>query len=330
MPVIALVGPFNSVIKRQIKANLPDGFQLIHIPTREDYSKLAEADYIIIRTLQLTGEDLNGADRLKLIHKWGAGYDNIDVTTISPRNIPVAICVGGNAVPVAEMAVLHMLAVYRNLIPQDRLLRKNQWAKDIYSSRSYTLRGKTIGLLGAGNIGRKVAHLVQGFGAVTQYYDSFRLSEKTEQELNLSYVPYEDLLKTSDIISIHIPLTKETKNLVDRTALAKMKPSAILINTSRGGIVDEAALAEALQEGRLLGAGLDAFTDEPPGEDYPFFGMDNVVLTPHAGGNTADNAATMIELCMKNITAMEAGRPLLARSIVNNKLLKNPIEMEEI
>lgn len=330
MPVISLVGPFNPVIKGQIEASIPQGFQLIHIPMQEEYAKLKESDYIIIRTLRLSGEHLIGADHLKLIHKWGAGYDNIDVDSISPFNIPVAVCVGGNSVPVAEMAVLHMLAVYRNLIPLDRLLRKNQWAKDIYSGRAYTLRGKTVGLLGAGNIGRKVAKLVQSFGAVVQYYDLFRLPEKAEQELNLRYVPFKELLKTSDIISIHVPLTKDTENLMDRTALSQMKPTAILVNTSRGGIVDEKALAEALREGRLLGAGLDAFADEPPGEDCPFFGLDNVVLTPHAGGNTADNAATMIDLCLKNIMAMQNGRPLLARSVVNNSLLKTPIEMEEI
>lgn len=330
MPVISLVGPFNPVIKGQIEASIPQGFQLIHIPTQEEYAKLKESDYIIIRTLRLSGEDLIGADHLKLIHKWGAGYDNIDVDSISPFNIPVAVCVGGNSVPVAEMAVLHMLAVYRNLIPLDRMLRKNQWAKDIYSGRAYTLREKTVGLLGAGNIGRKVAKLVQSFGAVVQYYDLFRLPEKAEQELNLRYVPFKELLKTSDIISIHVPLTKDTENLMDRTALSQMKPTAILVNTSRGGIVDEKALAEALREGRLLGAGLDAFADEPPGEDCPFFGLDNVVLTPHAGGNTADNAATMIDLCLKNIMAMQNGRPLLARSVVNNSLLKTPIEMEEI
>lgn len=329
MKTIALVGPFSPKARAQIEEKLPGGFVLLNVPTTADYALLEAADYIIIRTVKLTGNDLKRAGRLRLIQKWGAGYDNIDVKSISPLDIPVAICAGINAQPVAEMTVLHMLAVLRNLTALDSSLKKNIWAKDIYSARSYLLQDKTVGLIGLGNIGKKVAAIVGAFGASVQYCDIYRASESAERDLNLTFLPLDDLLRSSDVVSIHVPLTDDTRNLLDYEKLCLMKPTAIVVNTARGGIVNETDLARALMEKRILGAGLDVFVQEPPGLDHPLLALENVVLTPHAGGNTADNNAKMIARCLGNIEKVANGEAVLRRDIVNLDALSTKIEVEE-
>ena len=329
MKTIALVGPYTQDVRKAMDEMAPDGFSLIDLPTPDDYSKLEEADYVIIRTIKLSGGDLAKAKKLKLIHKWGVGYEMIDLEGVSALGIPVAVCYGMNATPVAEMALLHILALYRNLIVINNLLKNNVWAKDEYSGKAYTISGKTVGLIGAGSIGRKVAAMVQAFGASVQYYDLYRLPPEKELQAGLTYVQLERLLATSDIVSLHVPLTEQTQNLIDEKALSLMKPTAILVNTSRGAIVDEQALARALRNKTIMGAGLDVFSQEPPGENCPFYGMENVVITPHTGGNTADNAVNMLRFCYDNIVAFDRGNKLSRNVIVNNHLLKNKLELED-
>lgn len=329
MKKIALVGPYHAQTRETLYRMLPAGYEMYDVPTSEDYSKLSEADYIIIRTIRLEGDDLSAANRLRFIQKWGAGYDSLDIAGISARDIPVATCVGINSQPVAELAVLHMLAVYRHLLTANSRLKENVWAKDEFASTSYLINGKTVGLVGFGNIGRRVTKIVQGFGATVQYYDMFRIPEAQEQALGITYRPLDALLSTSDIVSLHVPLTEQTINLIDKTRLAMMKPTAILVNTARGGIVNETDLAQALRSGKLLGAGLDAFAAEPPGVDCPFYNMENAVITPHIGGNTADNDVNMIARCFENITKFEGGLPLGRRDVVNAQMLRTKIRLED-
>lgn len=328
MKTIALTGPYNANTRETLHQNVPQGFRMIDVPTRDDYHLLKDADYIIIRTIRIEGSDLKDAPGIRLVHKWGVGYDNIDVPGVSALDIPIAICTGINSPPVAEMAVLHMLALYRNLIMLNTKLRNNIWAKDEYSSRAYMLGGKTVGIVGFGSIGGHVARIVQGFGAQVQYFDTNRKGEERERLLGVTYRPFEELLATSDIVSLHLPLMDATRNMIDAKALAAMKPSAILINTARGCIVDEAALVDALRNGTIAGAGLDAFAHEPPGENCPFYGMDNVVMTPHTGGNTADNDINMIRRLMDNIAKLDGGGCLGVRDVVNNHLLATKLKLE--
>ena len=326
MKKIALVGPYNTNTRKVLHETVPDGFEIYDVPTAEDFGKLADADYIIIRTIKMNGQDIAPAKNLKAIQKWGAGFDNLDIPSISKRNIPVMVCNGVNSEPVAELAVLHMLAVLRNLIPLNRKLKENQWCKDEYASKSYLLSGKTVGLVGLGNIGRKVARIVQGFEASVQYYDVFRISPEEEEKLGIKYVPFEELLKTSDIVSIHVPLMDSTRDMIKKEQMETMKKNAIIINTSRGGIVNEADLVEALENHTIMGAGLDAFVHEPPGVDCPFYKMDNVVVTPHSGGNTADNDLNMIKRCFENIVAIDEGKAIRRRDWVNSKNIDKKIE----
>lgn len=314
---IALTGPFSPAVRTEIERMLFPDMQLINVPDSAHYSLLHDVDYIIIRTVKLCAADIGRNRRLRLVQKWGAGYDNINVDSFRAIDVPVAVCAGINAQPVAEMAVLLMLAVYRNLAALNAQLKKNIWAKDAYAARSYLLHQKKVGLVGMGNIGRKVTKIVQGFGAKVQYYDLFRADEQTERNLQVTYLPLDALLQSSDIISLHVPLTAQTENLLDYQKLCLMKPQAILVNTARGGIVNEQDLALVLAEQRILGAGLDAFCSEPPGEDCPFIKMENVVMTPHAGGNTADNNTNMARRCIDNIQKIQQNEPLSGRDVVS-------------
>lgn len=329
MKNIALVGKYNDQTKKKLYQNLPEGFQLLEVPTVEEYPKLVDADYMIIRTLKLGKSDLERTHRLKFIQKWGAGFDNLDIPGISELEIPAASCVGVNSEAVAEIAVLHMLAICRNLLAVNAKLKKNEWAKDQYVGRSYMLQNKLIGIVGMGNIGRKVARIVQGFGARVQYYDPIRLTPEQEKEWKVSHVTMETLLKTSDIVTLHLPATKETENMMGAEEFALMKEGSIFINTARGSLVDVDALADALRSGHLLGAGLDAFKQEPPGADFPLMEMENVVMTPHSGGNTADNDLDMIKRCYGNITRVDQGLPISRRDVINNHLLQNKVPVEE-
>jgi phosphoglycerate dehydrogenase-like enzyme len=258
-----------------------------------------------------------------LIQKWGAGFDKIDIQAAGAKGISVAICLGGNAGPVAELAVLLMLAIYRNLVPLAAKLKEGHWARDLYTPRSYMLKGKIVGLLGFGSIGQKTGKIVKrGFDAQVQYYDLHRLPEEKEEALGVRYVSLDTLLRTSDILSLHIPLFENTQNIVDREALAKMKPSGILINTSRGGIIDENALYEALRDGIIAGAGLDTLAEEPADASNPLLKLENVVLTPHCGGNTADNDINMVKYCVDNILQYDRDGCLAPPILVNQNELK--------
>ena len=172
------------------------------------------------------------------------------------RGIPVAITAGSNAVPVAEHTLLLMLAVSKRLPHVDHSLRQGRWLKSEIRAVTYQLNGKTVGLVGFGNIGREVAKRVRAFNAQILYYDKVRPSAQVEEQLGATFCPLDDLLARADIISIHVPLLPETTRLIDKRAFSLMKPSAILINASRGGVVDEGALVEALKSNRLRGAGI--------------------------------------------------------------------------
>jgi phosphoglycerate dehydrogenase-like enzyme len=282
-------------------------------------------DYIVNRVYSINEAVLSNAHCLKLVQKWGAGYDKIDIGAAGAKGVSVAVCWGGNSGPVAELAVLLMLAVYRNLLPLSSKLKEGEWARERYLQKSYMLNGKTVGLLGLGSIGQKTGKILKrGFDAQVQYYDLHRLPEEKEVALGFRFADMDALLRTSDIISIHVPLFESTRNIIDRDALAKMKPSSVLINTSRGGVIDEEALYEALRGGAIAGAGLDTMAVEPVDPSNPLLGLENIVLTPHCGGNTADNDINMVKYCVENILQYEREGCLSPPVLVNHDSLKSP------
>lgn len=323
MKKILLYGNFSENMQNALAAKCPEGFQVEHQPVDCDLSLLAGADYIINRGGEVNAAVIQAARNTKLIQKWGVGYDKIDVKTAGERGIPVAICVGGNAMPVAELAVTLMLDVLRSVVPMSACLKQGDWSRDRFSPRAYLLHGKTVGLVGIGNIAKKVAAIVRGgFDCQVLYYDVFRLSPEQEQELGVTYVSLDELMAQSDIVSIHVPLLDSTAGMINRKNLALMKPTACIINTSRGGVIQEEDLIEVLRNNKILGAGLDTYAVEPLPAGSPLLAMEQVVTTPHCGGNTVDNDINMAAICMDNIARYDASGDRSMRAIVNREYLK--------
>lgn len=302
---------------------LPEGFTLVHptsLTDKEEHLRLVEdADYIIAGRIPVTAEYIAAAKKLKMIQKWGIGVDKIDCEAARERNIPVNITAGANAIPVAELAVGLMLAVSRKIPYVSRTMREGKWVRTEMRAQCYMLNQKQIGLLGIGNIAKKVARMISGFGTEVVYYDVFRLPEEQERELNVHYMPFDELIKTSDIISVHVPLLDSTRGMVGAKQFEQMKQGAILINTARGPIVDEPALIAALESGKLRGAGIDAFTQEPVDPNNPLLKMDNVVCTCHIGGAASDNVIPVTEHAYRNIVAFSKGEAVNPKDVVVSK-----------
>ncbi|MBQ3345717.1 MAG: hypothetical protein IJG39_01360, partial [Synergistaceae bacterium] len=228
---------------------------------------------------------------------------------------------GANAGAVSELAVLLMLAVGRKLMCHEDSLRRGEWSKNTYINSSYTLNNKVVGIVGAGNIGRQVARKVQAFGATTQYYDPYRLKPEMEEDFKLKFTSLDEVLRTSDLITLHVPLTDENQHMIDAERIAGMKDGAIIINTARGGLIDDHALAEAVKSGKLSGAGLDGVEREPLQPDDELLNTPNIIVTPHIGGGTADIGDVIMPMLADDIIDFANGKEV--RHVVNKQYLKN-------
>lgn len=242
-----------------------------------------------------------------MIQRTGVGLDSLDLDLIKEKNIPLYVNKGINANSVAEHTLLLMLAALRNLIQIDKNTKNGIWKKQIQGVHTYELNGKTVGLIGMGAIGRRVAEILEGFHVNIIYYDVYRVSTEIEQNLEIQYCELNELLKKSDIISLHCPLTKDTEYIINEPAINKMKEGSIIINTARGGLIKEMALTEALKSGKLLYAGIDVYEREPATAS-PLFELENVITTPHIGGVTYNSFSEMMKEAMRNIEAFENGK----------------------
>ena len=262
-----------------------------------------DADFLLLFPGRLADRVLTSAPKVRLLQLLSAGYDRMNLKLAADLGVPVANNGGANSVAVSEHAIMLMLAVYRRLYHYATLVKGGGWRPTgDRSIDTYELEGKTVGLVGIGNIAQKVARRLRGFEVNLQYYDKYAALRPTEEEaMGIRPVTLETLLRTSDVVSIHVPLTSETRNMIAAPELALMKPSAILINTARGGIVDEAALAAALQGGGIAGAGLDVLENEPPAPDDPLPKLPNVVVTPHTAGPTYESLAKRAANSFANI-----------------------------
>jgi phosphoglycerate dehydrogenase-like enzyme len=239
-------------------------------------------------SLKLGEEFFAKAPLLRVVGRMGVGYDNVDVEAARRRGIRVVNTPLPVIEPVAEHTILLMIAVARRLIPGDRAVREGRW-REPGNIPGAELRGKTLGLVGMGNTGRRVAEIaVRGFEMKAVYFDRLERPD-AEKELGARRLSLEETLAASDFVSVHVNLSPETRGLIGAKAFSLMKKGAVLINLSRGPVVDEAALVAALQSGHLGGAGLDVFEAEPPAKDHPLFKLPNVVLTPHIGGASAES-----------------------------------------
>ena len=248
---------------------------------------------------------------LKMIMRWGAGFDSVDIEAASEHGVIVTNTPGANANAVSELAVMFMLAVNRRILCHVDNLRNGVWSKNTYLNESFCLSNKLVGIIGGGNIGRQVAAKVQAFGAKVQYYDVFRLSREMEQKYGMEYATLDDIIETSDIISLHIPLSDETRHIIGKDEIAHMKGGAVIINTARGGLVDDKALAEAVRSGKLAGAGLDGVEEEPLSKESELLHIPNIIVTPHIGGGTADLGDVIIPMLVEDIQNFAHGSKIL-------------------
>lgn len=294
-----------------VQSELPAGFRLLMLERNDPESLLAaipKADYLLASgRVKITAEALSLAPKLKMIQRTGVGLDSLALDAIREREIPLYVNQGVNARSVAEHTLLLILACLRRLPQIHRNTANGVWKKQAQGVLTSELAGKTVGLIGMGSIGKIVASLLRAFQANVVYHKPRRLSEAEEQVLGITYLPLEELAATSDVVSMHCPMTPETANMINADFLARMKPGAIFVNTARGGLADMPALTQALQSGRLSFAGLDVYDQEPVLPGSPILKLDNVILTPHIGGITADSFRRMMHDAMRNIERFDQG-----------------------
>ena len=285
--------------------------------TDDALADIGSYDAVIVRVAELDREVIEQADHLKVIAKHGTGLDNVDIEAASEHGIVVCNTPGVNARSVAEHTIALLFGVERNLHTADRHVRSGGWDRGAYTGAE--LQGLTLGLMGYGSIARETAAIARGIGLDIITYDPHRDPNAVPDGVD-RVTAFLELFERADAVSLHVPLTDETQGAVSTAQLEALGEHGVLINTARGGIVDETALVEALETDTIRGAGLDNLEHEPPREDHPLFDQDNVLLTPHIGGVTRDALERMSRGAADNIrTVYEGGMP---ESTVNRETLE--------
>ena len=301
---------------------VPTGYELIITEARsaEYNAALATAEYLVGFVDMLVDDELYAAaPNLKLIQLLSAGYDRADIPAAQKAGVPISNNGGANSVAVSEHALLLMLATSRQLVRQHGDVAAGRWRGNNVLEL-HELRNRSLGIIGLGAIGKKTARLAQAFGMAVTYYDIERLSEAEEDALRVRFRLMRELLAESDLVSLHVPLNPSTRHMIGAAELTLMKPTATLINTSRGPVADGAALAEALASGRLFAAGMDVFEDEPPALTDPLLARTNAVFTPHLGGLSRECFRRSAIVCAQNSLDAIDGK-LDASYVVNPKVL---------
>lgn len=315
---VAFLDVLDARMQAEIRSALPPGFsiQFGEAGDRgEQMAMVADAEFILT-AVAVDAAMLRNAPKLKLLHKWGIGVDKFDLDACRAARIPVAITGGANAGAVSEHTLMLMLATYRRLALSDRKLREGQWIRPQIRAQAYQLSGKTVGILGFGNVGRMVAHRLAGFDVEILFHDIRRIDMATQKALRATPVSFEELLARSDVLTLHTPLTAVTRGIINADAIARMKTGAILVNAARGEVVDEAALYDALVGGKLRGAGLDVFAKEPADPNNPLFKLDQVVVTPHTAGSAIDLVSDIARHAFTNMQSVLDGTPLPSSDVI--------------
>jgi phosphoglycerate dehydrogenase-like enzyme len=314
---VAVLDTFHPQIVAAIKAGVPAEWTVNFTPENSLAARanvMRDADIVFVMAAPMPAELLKAASRLRFIQKLGAGVDRIDLEVCRKMGIGVARLHAGNSIPVAEHTILLMLAVYRQLPQIDARTRAGIWSKEDARGTHRQLQHKTIGLVGFGAIGREVAKRLRGFDVNILYYDPLRAAPDVERDLTVTYADLDVLMRQADIVSLHLPLLPQTSGIINAGRIAAMKQGAVLINCARGGLVDEAALAQALRDGHLSGAGIDAFSTEPP-IGSPLLTLDNTVVTSHLAGASLDNFSGMFARAVANVQAVLRGEALPAADV---------------
>ena len=307
-----------------LKSVVPDGFT---VETLEDLSyesllrQCVDADYLLVSgRLPIDEGVLSAAKHLKMMQRTGVGTEMLDIEAIKRHNIPVYVNAGVNARSVAEHTITLILACLKRLPQINQQVHNGLWKKQQTGVTTHELYGKTVALVGMGNIGRTVAAMLKPFGVRIIYTDVFRQSETVEHDLGIIYFPsFEAMLPEADVLSFHCPLTKDNHGMLNSDTLSMLKPGAIVVNTARGKLVNPDALYDAIRSGHVSAAGLDTHYEEPTREGYKLAELENVILTPHIGGLSYEAFESMMREAMSNIIACEDGR---LDEIASKKLFK--------
>ncbi|MDT7952931.1 MAG: 2-hydroxyacid dehydrogenase [Acetobacteraceae bacterium] len=317
--LIVVLDPIPPSTAERMQRLVPAGMRLTWGTARDEahlQSIIAEADYAISGQIAVPGSVLRAGKRLRLLHKWGVGVDNLDLETARALGVPVARTTGSNALPVAEFTLGLTIACMRHLAHGHGALSQGNWTGGNFGRPSLQLSGKTVGIIGFGAIGQAFARLLAGFGCPILYYGRRRLDPAREASLGARHVPLEELLTQSDVVSLHCPLTPETAGLIDRAALERMKPSAVLINVARGGVVVERDLIWALQNRVIQAAAMDVFGTEPLPKDSELIGVPGLVITPHIAAHAAETFEPTVRQMFGNIERISRGEPLPPQDVV--------------
>lgn len=294
-----------------IRQQLPDGFEILALDRPGKAAiieRVGDADYLLVGgRISIDAQVLQAAKQLRMVQRTGVGLDAVDLDALQVRGIPMYVNPGVNAQCVAEHTLMLMLAALRRLPAVHETLRQGKWVKHELGIRNRDLAGRRVGLVGMGHIGKAVARMLSPFGVTLAYHKPNRLTDAEEHELGLRAMELDDLIVWADVLSLHCPLNTDTRGLLSADRMARMPEGAVLVNTARGVLVDEAALVSALQSGHLAAAGLDVFEQEPLAADSPLRRLDNVVLSPHISGITRDSFQQMMRQAFRNIAAHHAG-----------------------
>ena len=316
MPRIVYFTSQNPAVSRILLEYAPADFEIVVHPIDTDDEKkislVGDADFLLLFPGRLSGAVLKAAKKVKLIQLVSAGFDELDLELCRKLGIQVANNGGTNAQDVAEHTVALILGVYRRLVDLDKFARTNRWDELEIGLSTHTISGKTVGIIGLGHIGRQVARLLRGFGAYLIYNDVEGAQPELERELRISRLGLVELLQTSDIVTLHVPLTEQTRHLIGRRELSHMKTTALIINTCRGQVIDEQALTSILKENRIMGAGLDVLEEEPPDINHPLLSLENVLITPHVAGVTLDTWRRRSEIIYQNMQRVWEGNDPLS------------------
>jgi D-3-phosphoglycerate dehydrogenase len=320
MSKVLIIQPFHEDGMKLFEARPDVTYEVVDGTLEELSEKIADADGVTIRTTPLPAEVLDRAQHLKVVSRHGVGYDNIDVDALTRRRIPLAIAADANATAVAEHTLYFMLALAKQGLRYDRATREGRWAVR-NSLEAVDLAGRRVLVMGFGRIGREVAKRCAAFGMAVMVYDPYVQANVIEAAGDYRSVPdFEAALPETDVLTVHMPLGADSRGLIGAAELAALPPHAFVINAARGGIIDEAALHDALTSGKIAGAGLDVFDREPPPDDHPLFALPNVILTPHSAGLSKEAAVRMAISTARNVLAGIDGK-LDPSMVVNREVL---------
>lgn len=312
MPKVLLITEGSLPLLELAEKLKPNNWDLITLDQKQNLryiDLIQEADFLLSFSGKIHDEILLNAKNIKLIQLCSAGFDGINKKITSDMNIPIANNGGANSIPVAEFTITLMLSTIRHIVDADNNTRQGLWDSKLQSKKSYELFGSTVGIIGAGKIGTRVIEMLQGFNTNILYTDI--VTSTKAESLDAKKVSMECLLRNSDIVSLHVPHDKSTDKMINKKSLSLMKSSAIIINTCRGGVINEKDLYDHLFTQKIRGAGLDVFEEEPINKENPLINLKNVVLAPHFAGKSIESYPRRVNFAFENMKRVWDGeKPL--------------------